>query len=163
MPLSCPTPFTGFSCAKPSSAFYISVLHSSACTISLLFRSVPFFGVDMDNRPSMQSSYSYAEYPIAAPQKHYPTAHSTSSAFSASANPNEDWTKASARVEEAHIIPTFPVPMDRRRSLMLRVQNRGLTPYRYQTWRKGGEYRIGLLSEIIVRSQFQRHFKTRIF
>lgn len=48
----------------------------------------------MDDRPSMQSNYSYAEYPAAAaPQKHYPTAHSTSSAFSASANPNEDWTK----------------------------------------------------------------------
>ena len=49
-------------------------------------------------------SYSCPQYPDAsAPQKVYPTAHSTSSAFSASANPNEDWTKISDLAERRRI------------------------------------------------------------
>ncbi|SMY20106.1 unnamed protein product [Zymoseptoria tritici ST99CH_1A5] len=59
----------------------------------------------MYDRPTMQrqSAYSYPQYPAATPQKHYPTAHSTSSAFSASANPNEDWTKISDLAERRRI------------------------------------------------------------
>lgn len=49
------------------------------------------------------SSYTYPQYAAAPPQKHYPTAHSTSSAFSASANPNEDWTKISDLAERRRI------------------------------------------------------------
>ncbi|EME49728.1 hypothetical protein DOTSEDRAFT_68488 [Dothistroma septosporum NZE10] len=56
------------------------------------------------------ASYSYPQYAAAAaaaaaapPHKHYPTAHSTSSAFSASANPNEDWTKISDLAERRRI------------------------------------------------------------
>lgn len=50
------------------------------------------------------SSYGYPPYAAAAPQqKHYPNAHSTSSAFSASANPNEDWTKISDLAERRRI------------------------------------------------------------
>lgn len=48
-------------------------------------------------------SYSYPQYAAAVPQKHYPAAHSTSSAFSASANPNEDWTKISDLAERRRI------------------------------------------------------------
>lgn len=54
---------------------------------------------------SRHSTYSYP--PQYAPQqelpKQYPTAHSTSSAFSASANPNEDWTKISDLAERRRI------------------------------------------------------------
>ena len=49
------------------------------------------------------ASYSYPAYPVQTAQKHYPTAHSTSSAFSASANPNEDWTKISDLAERRRI------------------------------------------------------------
>lgn len=50
------------------------------------------------------TNFTYPPYgePTAAP-KHYPTAHSTSSAFSASANPNEDWTKISDLAERRRI------------------------------------------------------------
>ncbi|EMD00993.1 hypothetical protein BAUCODRAFT_118710 [Baudoinia panamericana UAMH 10762] len=59
----------------------------------------------MYDRGTMQrsASYSYPAYPVPAPQKQYPTAHSTSSAFSASANPNEDWTKISDLAERRRI------------------------------------------------------------
>ncbi|OTA33715.1 hypothetical protein BTJ68_04783 [Hortaea werneckii EXF-2000] len=59
----------------------------------------------MYQRPDMHraASYSYASYPVQATPKHYPTAHSTSSAFSASANPNEDWTKISDLAERRRI------------------------------------------------------------
>merc|ERR1711939_1282107 len=59
----------------------------------------------MYQRPDMHraASYSYASYPVQATSKHYPTAHSTSSAFSASANPNEDWTKISDLAERRRI------------------------------------------------------------
>lgn len=50
-----------------------------------------------------QSGYSYPQYPVAASPKHYPAAHSTSSAFSPSANPNEDWTKISDLAERRRI------------------------------------------------------------
>ena len=63
--------------------------------------------MNMYDRGNMQraASYSYPAYPVQAPQtqKHYPTAHSTSSAFSASANPNEDWTKISDLAERRRI------------------------------------------------------------
>ncbi|KAK5120528.1 hypothetical protein LTR85_006183 [Meristemomyces frigidus] len=49
------------------------------------------------------ASYSYPAYPVQTASKHYPTAHSTSSAFSASANPNEDWTKISDLAERRRI------------------------------------------------------------
>ena len=49
------------------------------------------------------ASYSYASYPVQATPKHYPTAHGTSGAFSASANPNEDWTKISDLAERRRI------------------------------------------------------------
>lgn len=49
------------------------------------------------------ASYAYPQYPAGTPQKHYPTAHSTSSAYSASANPNEDWTKISDLAERRRI------------------------------------------------------------
>ncbi|KAK0947251.1 hypothetical protein LTR29_001206 [Friedmanniomyces endolithicus] len=57
------------------------------------------------DRGTMQraASYSYPAYPVQTAQKHYPTAHSTSSAFSASANPNEDWTKISDLAERRRI------------------------------------------------------------
>ncbi|KAK4965243.1 hypothetical protein LTR66_012160 [Elasticomyces elasticus] len=50
-----------------------------------------------------QPSYSYPFAAAPAPEKQYPTAHSTSSAFSASANPNEDWTKISDLAERRRI------------------------------------------------------------
>ncbi|EMF16756.1 uncharacterized protein SEPMUDRAFT_145925 [Sphaerulina musiva SO2202] len=53
----------------------------------------------MYDHPDMER-YSYPQYPAAAK---YPTAHSTSSAFSASANPNEDWTKISDLAERRRI------------------------------------------------------------
>ncbi|KAK3114541.1 hypothetical protein LTR53_007033 [Teratosphaeriaceae sp. CCFEE 6253] len=63
--------------------------------------------MSMYDRGGLQraASYSYPGYPVQAPQppKHYPTAHSTSSAFSASANPNEDWTKISDLAERRRI------------------------------------------------------------
>ena len=43
--------------------------------------------------------YSYA----GQPSPKYPSSHSTSSAFSASANPNEDWTKISDLAERRRI------------------------------------------------------------
>ncbi|KAI9759045.1 MAG: hypothetical protein M4579_002634 [Chaenotheca gracillima] len=53
---------------------------------------------------SSSSSYSYP-YPAApaAPATKYPTPHGTSSAFSASANPSEDWTKISDLAERRRI------------------------------------------------------------
>lgn len=62
----------------------------------------------MFDRPEMSrhSSYSYpAQYASQQQElpKQYPTAHSTSSAFSASANPNEDWTKISDLAERRRI------------------------------------------------------------
>ena len=45
----------------------------------------------------------YPQYPVQQQPKQYPTAHSTSSAFSASANPNEDWTKISDLAERRRI------------------------------------------------------------
>lgn len=59
----------------------------------------------MYDRPGLPraANYGYPTYPVQAPQKHYPTAHSTSSAFSASANPNEDWTKISDLAERRRI------------------------------------------------------------
>ncbi|CAK4028330.1 hypothetical protein AC579_5412 [Lecanosticta acicola] len=47
--------------------------------------------------------YGYPHYPVTASPKQYPAAHSTSSAFSASANPNEDWTKISDLAERRRI------------------------------------------------------------
>lgn len=49
------------------------------------------------------ASYSYPQYAAPAAPKQYPTAQSTSSAFSASANPNEDWTKISDLAERRRI------------------------------------------------------------
>lgn len=50
------------------------------------------------------SSYTYPQYTLSpTPAKTYPTAHHTSSAFSASANPNEDWTKISDLAERRRI------------------------------------------------------------
>lgn len=59
----------------------------------------------MYDRGSMQraASHGYPVYPAQPPPKQYPTAHSTSSAFSASANPNEDWTKISDLAERRRI------------------------------------------------------------
>ena len=97
-----------------------SIYHTRVCTFvhryhrlsvplttSLLsvhpFLSIPFNMYDRSNIPRA-ASYSYPQY-AAAPTapKHYPTAHSTSSAFSASANPNEDWTKISDLAERRRI------------------------------------------------------------
>ncbi|GAB7361113.1 hypothetical protein MBLNU230_g1150t1 [Neophaeotheca triangularis] len=49
------------------------------------------------------AGYAYGDYPVQSSAKQYPTAHSTSSAFSASANPNEDWTKISDLAERRRI------------------------------------------------------------
>lgn len=60
----------------------------------------------MYDRANMQrsTSYSFPTYPMPSPAKTYPIAHhSTSSAFSASANPNEDWTKISDLAERRRI------------------------------------------------------------
>jgi hypothetical protein len=62
----------------------------------------------MFDRPEMSRHSSYSYPPQYASQqqelpKQYPTAHSTSSAFSASANPNEDWTKISDLAERRRI------------------------------------------------------------
>lgn len=49
-------------------------------------------------------SYTYPQYTVShPPMKTYPTAHHSSSAFSASANPNEDWTKISDLAERRRI------------------------------------------------------------
>ncbi|QIX01407.1 hypothetical protein AMS68_006924 [Peltaster fructicola] len=53
---------------------------------------------------SRAGSYSYPPYSIEpSPVKQYPSPHSMSSAFSASANPNEDWTKISDLAERRRI------------------------------------------------------------
>jgi hypothetical protein len=63
----------------------------------------------MYDRPTMtrHSSHTYppqySVHPQAQAPKQYPTAHGTSSAFSASANPNEDWTKISDLAERRRI------------------------------------------------------------
>ncbi|KAF2208858.1 hypothetical protein CERZMDRAFT_48613 [Cercospora zeae-maydis SCOH1-5] len=57
--------------------------------------------LDMDRCSYPQ--YAAAAAAAVAVQKHYPTAHATSSAFSASANPNEDWTKISDLAERRRI------------------------------------------------------------
>ncbi|WPG99603.1 Hypothetical protein R9X50_00242100 [Acrodontium crateriforme] len=61
----------------------------------------------MYDRSTMHRAASYShpqQYPtVQSPPKNYPTAHSTSSAFSASANPNEDWTKISDLAERRRI------------------------------------------------------------
>lgn len=55
---------------------------------------------------TMQRSNSHS-FALPNPQQHaaprYPAAHNTSSAFSASANPNEDWTKISDLAERRRI------------------------------------------------------------
>ena len=48
-----------------------------------------------------QGSYEYPYSGATAPK--YSSAHNTSSAFSASANPNEDWTKISDLAERRRI------------------------------------------------------------
>lgn len=48
-----------------------------------------------------RDSYSYSFAGPTSPQ--YPASHSSSSAFSASANPNEDWTKISDLAERRRI------------------------------------------------------------
>ncbi|KAK5167952.1 uncharacterized protein LTR77_006519 [Saxophila tyrrhenica] len=59
----------------------------------------------MYDRPDMHraASYTYPQYTAQTSPKQYPAAHSTSSAFSASANPNEDWTKISDLAERRRI------------------------------------------------------------
>jgi hypothetical protein len=70
--------------------------------------------LSVDNRHSRLSTSkmhratgcSYPNYPVQAPggpPKQYPASHSASSAFSASANPNEDWTKISDLAERRRI------------------------------------------------------------
>jgi hypothetical protein len=49
-----------------------------------------------------QHTYAYAAQPAPAPTRHYSN-HSTSSAFSSSANPDEDWTKISDLAERRRI------------------------------------------------------------
>ncbi|KAK4237691.1 hypothetical protein C8A03DRAFT_15801 [Achaetomium macrosporum] len=49
-----------------------------------------------------QHSYAYAAQPAPPPTRHYSN-HSTSSAFSSSANPDEDWTKISDLAERRRI------------------------------------------------------------
>ncbi|KAI9713892.1 MAG: hypothetical protein M1820_000622 [Bogoriella megaspora] len=53
-------------------------------------------------RHDRHPGYAYA-YPAAPTAHKYSTAHATSSAFSASANPNEDWTKISDLAERRRI------------------------------------------------------------
>lgn len=48
------------------------------------------------------ASYSYSQQPMAGHSR-YASTHATSSAFSASANPNEDWTKISDLAERRRI------------------------------------------------------------
>ncbi len=50
-----------------------------------------------------QHAYAYAPQPAPAPTRHYSNHHSTSSAFSSSANPDEDWTKISDLAERRRI------------------------------------------------------------
>lgn len=60
----------------------------------------------MLDQPAMSraTASSYPPYPAHPPQqKHYPAVHGSSSAFSASANPNEDWTKISDLAERRRI------------------------------------------------------------
>jgi hypothetical protein len=49
-----------------------------------------------------QHTYAYAAPPAPPPTRHYAN-HSTSSAFSSSANPDEDWTKISDLAERRRI------------------------------------------------------------
>lgn len=60
---------------------------------------------NMYGRSNMQraASYTYPQYAVPTAPKQYPAAQSTSSAFSASANPNEDWTKISDLAERRRI------------------------------------------------------------
>jgi len=51
----------------------------------------------------MQRSQSYSYPPAMAGQSRYASTHASSSAFSASANPNEDWTKISDLAERRRI------------------------------------------------------------
>jgi hypothetical protein len=49
-----------------------------------------------------QHAYAYAAQPAPQPTRQY-ASHSTSSAFSSSANPDEDWTKISDLAERRRI------------------------------------------------------------
>ncbi len=84
--------------------------HCRSITTLLKLSFIPLsifrlFVDDMYDRPDLQraASYSYPQYSTQTSPKHYPAAHSTSSAFSASANPNEDWTKISDLAERRRI------------------------------------------------------------
>lgn len=93
-------PFTG-----SLSQLHLFSRPQTSATSRLFTLPPPSKSAPMYDQANMQrpSSYTYPQYPPAAPQKHYPTAHSTSSAFSASANPNEDWTKISDLAERRRI------------------------------------------------------------
>lgn len=79
-----------------------SISHCRPCNINVTFNTV-----NMYDRPAMSrhATYSYPPQYSTQPDlsKQYPTVHSTSSAFSASANPNEDWTKISDLAERRRI------------------------------------------------------------
>jgi hypothetical protein len=49
------------------------------------------------------ADYTYPQYAVPAPQERYPTAQNTSSALSASANPDEDWATISDFAERRRI------------------------------------------------------------
>ena len=75
-------------------------------------------------RHDRHPSYTYA---YAAPPAHkYSSSHATSSAFSASANPNEDWTKISDLAERR------------------RIQNR-IAQRNYRKWKPGAKAHLLLV------------------
>jgi hypothetical protein len=82
-----------------------SRLCSAYLFTTLPLNTLPIHIVNMYDRTDMHraASYNYPQYPTQPSPKQYPTAHSTSSAFSASANPNEDWTKISDLAERRRI------------------------------------------------------------
>ena len=108
LPGNLPASWTHHICYPSHPPIYIlaggEILYSSVVS-----RSSPFLIVLLSARlrlptsPIMQRPQDYAYSYNSSPSSHFTAAQSTSSAFSASANPNEDWTKISDLAERRRI------------------------------------------------------------
>lgn len=99
--------FTSSSCNIPSYISYSSVPHSHCRLLNIAISNKSIFTITsllpVDNNPMLHTmsrqQYSYQTGP--APRQN--SNHGTSSAFSASANPDEDWTQISDLAERRRI------------------------------------------------------------
>ena len=76
----------------------LALFNSPLCSRYLHHLLLPLAFINIMQR---QDSYQYSSSGLPSPK--YSTSNSTSSAFSASANPNEDWTKISDLAERRRI------------------------------------------------------------